>query len=732
MSRRPPIPRPADKKEAEKARPVTNGRPPREPVMPKDSNKNPRVSSKAEHTQAIKEPMKHPLPPRPNSPPRSKPEHKKRQLESTETHPEKRVKIGHAESRTSSGSQKAMPSKPETASDIKPSPSKTPKLSTQTVASPQLKKANSTAKPLDTKAHSSKSSNSSQDKPLALPPMLSPLPADLGPSPERHTTFVAMKKSDSSDKITPPKSPSKRKDLGSDTIVVKQPHLKSEPTISLPLSNPPKSSPPPFVLPRLLSPDLPDIVEEELLRLQQKSSQHSTLNTVEARHEKARLPDAPGVARKTPKTPRTGAKVGHPPKREKGEASRLPTVHEKEVKRSLIVKIAYKKRQARDIQRILQLTQKPRGQMEKLEAGERLARERSTSAAPPPKDDSESEEDIPLSKSRDTKGPAAAPVTSKKRPSDPTDRAEPASKRSKLPENVDIAKASTPVTPAFKSPALSNPSASAQKSLLATPKKGDAMKSIAMRRVDSNDGQARTPQASNTSTPASAEKLRPNGIEGRPNPELDKAKADEAKFYPMGTMLKRKMDSIISPKNRDPKDVSNLSDEERKKGLCIGVESLMAYMLAFHARDRIAQLRGSLPDPTSWDGLLKVQAFLEHSARHFVELHALVGQMGAVTREMLSRAYMEHLAVAKEKVLEKVGRDTRDNSRARDAAWQSVRRNEKALEKILEKVGVKGLGPWSSVQDVVQLAGSVLTVYAGREKVEWSADAQFVAAMESK
>jgi hypothetical protein len=96
---------------------------------------------------------------------------------------------------------------------------------------------------------------------------------------------------------------------------------------------------------------------------------------------------------------------------------------------------------------------------------------------------------------------------------------------------------------------------------------------------------------------------------------------------------------------------------------------------------------------------------------------------------MLNRAYMEHLAAAKEKVLERVGRDTRDNSRARDIAWAGVRRNEK----VFERLGVEGgLGPWSSVQDVVTMAGSVLGAYSAREKVEWSPDALFVAAREGK
>ena len=461
------------------------------------------------------------------------------------------------------------------------------------------------------------------------------------------------------------------------------------------------------------------MVEEELLRLQQKSA--TNLNTVEARHEKARLPDAPGVARKTPRN----AKVGHPPKRSHAESSRLPTVPEKEVKRSLIVKIPYKKKSAVSIQRILALTQKPRGQMEKLEAGERLARERSTSAALPLKDDSESEDDLPLSKSRSIKTPAVSSTASKKRPSDSTNESAP--KRSKLPA-IDVPKASTPLTPAFKSPSLSNASASAQKGLLATPKNGDAMRNVGMRRVDSNDGLARTPHTTSTSTPASAEKNRPNGIEARPNPELDKQKAAEAQLFPMGTMLKRKMDSLLSPKNRDPS--VSIPESSRKVGLCVGIESLMAYMLAFQARDRIAQLRGQTPDPSSWDSFVKLQAFLVHSTKPYIELYALVEQMGAVAREMLNKAYMENLVLVKDGgKIEKLAKDIRDNSRAREAVWMGVKRNEK----VLTELGVenKGLGPWSAVHEAVALAGTTLGVYCAREKLEWSPDVQFAIARES-
>jgi hypothetical protein len=333
---------------------------------------------------------------------------------------------------------------------------------------------------------------------------------------------------------------------------------------------------------RLLSPGLPDIVEEELLRLQQKSA---TRNKVEW-HEKARLPDTP---RETPEN----SKVDHTPKTISTESSsKLTTIPEKGVSKSLIVKIQYKNRNAISIQRILALTPNKWTQMEKLEASEK-----------------------PL----------------------------------------------------------------------------------------------------------------PTSVEQRPESELYIQRAVDAKFYPIGTMLKRKMDSLTSHKQRD--SAAPIPDSERRIGLCIGVESLMAYMLAFHARDCIARLRSIHQNPGHWDGFLKLQAYLEHATRHYRELHALVEQMGAVAREMLNRVLMDTLRITDQASMEKMLKETRENSRARDAAWLEVKRNGKALKRL--GVKMETIGPWSSVEDVVVLAGNVLDVYCTKENLEWSPDTQFVAAREA-
>ena len=643
--------------------------------------------------------MKHPLPPRPQTPPRGNLGviSQKRPLESGDAQPEKRVKIEH--SRTPSNSQKPIPR--STPTETKPSPSKLQKSQTPSHASPQPKKVLSTTK-IETKQNS-KSGDS--EKPLNIPPLLSPLPADLDNSPAAHSSFSSVKKS-GSHKSSAPSTPSKTSKIASDTIVVKSKPSKNDTPQSSPLTTPPESSPP-FVLPRLLSPDLPDIVEQELLRLQEKSK---SVNTVEARHEKVRQPGAPGVAQKTVRP-----KVGHPPKPQKnhGESSKAHDEKKESIEKpSLIVKLLYKKRNAKNIERILGIKARPDKEFRRLEA-ERLNRT-SSSSAPPPKpisEDSDSSVDVPLSKISATK----------KRPSDSsTSTTEPAPKRTKLPDSLDVSKSQKPNSPAFKSPALSGP---AQKGLLSTPsRKGDAMKSVAMRKVDSSDGHARTPQTTSTSTPASAEKPRLNGttITSAPNPEQDKLRSEEKKFTELALKLKREMDRLLQLKTGNPDDKLSVSEADRKLGLCVGLESIAAYMHAFHFNDRANALRGRRV-PNEWESLLGLWEFVNREVKFDEVLMAVSAQMGVMCREILQRIYVD----GKErdgKVFEKVVA----NAKKRDEGWREANRGRKALSELgVARDGDAVIGPWSSVREVTELVLHVLERYARREKLNWRRDGEF-------
>jgi hypothetical protein len=641
--------------------------------------------------------MKHPLPPRPQSPPRGNlgVKTQKRPLESGDTQPEKRTKIEH--SRTPSNSQKQIPR--SIIVETKPTPSKLQKSQAPSQASPQPKKAPATK--IETK-QTSKSGDA--EKRLNIPPLLSPLPADLDNSPTTHSSFFNAKKSESHKNSTP-NTPSKSKAIPSDTIVVKSKPSKNETPQSSPLTTPPKSSPP-FILPRLLSPDLPDIMEQELLRLQEKSK---SVSTVEARHEKARQPGAPGVAQKTVRP-----KVGHPPKPQKNqvESSKTHDVAEKRVpieKPSLIVKLPYKKRNAKNIERILGIKARPDKEFKRLEA-ERLARTSSSSV--PQQDfseDSDSSVDVPLSKIS----------AMKKRTADSsTPTTEPAPKRTKLPDNVDIAKAQKSDSPAFKSPAISGP---AQKSLLSTPsKRGEGMKSVAMRKVDSNDGHARTPQTTSTSTPASTEKPRLNGTtttSSNSYSEQENLKSEEKKYTELALKLKREMDKLLQLKTKNPDDLKSVSDADRKLGHCVGLESIAAYMYAFNLNDRVNILRGRRV-PSEWESLLGLWEFVNREVRGDEVLRALSVQVGASCREMLERIFID-VKEKDAKVFEKMCA----NAKKRDEGWREANRGKKTLEILGVKEAL--IGPWSSVKEVIELVLDVLGRYARREKVAWKRDAEF-------
>jgi len=689
-------------KDLEKSRPFTNGLSQHDSTQHKDSHKD--QPQKITHPLPAKPPIKHLLPPRPQSPPRSHPEHKqKRSFETNDiSRPEKRVKTQGEPGPLLSfnGSQKVTPHKHESATtDTKLPQSKAANSTTGPHSSTPTNKVSPT-KPAETKTQPKKTSS---NKPLDLPALLSPLPEDLV---TEDSGFSTTKKHES-EKSTPSKT---GRGIGSDTIVVKQPPLKATMPTSSPKSGPSKLPPPPFVLPRLLSPDLPDIVEAELLRLQQKHS----LNSVEARHENARRPDAPGVARKT-----TKAKVGHPPKKSQPEfSSNSSAAHVEKDEKHLIVKIPYKKRQARDIARILGLTQKPRGQREKVEGDNTHARDSPFTASSSNKNtySSDSDEDVPLAKDRGFKAPVVAATASssaRKRPSTISDNREPAAKRAKGLEGIDTAKISKTLGPAFKSPAPSAPGTSKEKDLLSTPKKGDTLKSVIMRKVDSNDGQARTPQPPKTSTPASTEKSRFNS-EQPPNHDV----VEEARLFALGTSLKRKMQNMINPENLDKLQESEAT-EARKLACCSGIEGQLAYMLAFQARGRIAQKKNIPVDPRVWEDFTGLFGFVGSNTRYYPELAALCDQLCALGREQLNRIYLENLKDFKN-VSEKCVGDIRENSKKRDSLWQSAARSEH----VLKELGVEKtlLGPWSSIHQAVGMGLAVLDKYSARERLSRSSD----------
>lgn len=636
--------------------------------------------------------MKHPLPPRPSSPKQSEPtprEQKQKRLQEQDdsARREKGSKTVPASSKSEIASQSnsiRSSKQPSHEHKLPPRPRSPGRSPIHNNSTPSIRKPQSSSTPKSNEKRLGHKHSRSNVSVNSLPPLLSPLPADLGDSYRLdYIGFGSPEKKVRSD-VSP-----ERSRLGADLNPKKQ---KISSATASRDTTPSKI----FVLPGLLSPTLPDIVEQELARLQRLGA----AKTVEGRHDLVRQLDTPGVARKKPKTSSNSVSMnGSPPSSvPSNDKDRLERSYTRG-RKSLLVRISYKKRLARDIERLLATKPVPSPQFRRLE-NERLAKAHPGVILP--QTDEESEADVPFAT-------AGSKTTTQKRPPiDSDDRPEPPLKRVKGADSLDVPKPQRPTTPSMKPATTSGPSRS---DLLATPKKGDALKSVAMRKVDSTDSHARTPQLSSTSTPVSAEKPRANG-EIR-TPELEKLKAEESKFTQLGTRLKRKMDGILKTKE---KNAPAVPEAERKLGLCIGLESLAAYMIAFHARDRSNQIRQGSRDPTQWEQFLALWQFMDRSCRSFPVLHALVSQLGGISRGELNKLYVETKEV---KYWDKLCQ----NSKSRDAAWSQ---SHKLRHAILDLVpGIDTLGPWSTVHDATDFTVAVLAAFSKKERLDWKKDAAF-------
>ncbi|KAG9236142.1 hypothetical protein BJ875DRAFT_482566 [Amylocarpus encephaloides] len=674
-------------KESPRANMNGHAEPVREAIQKKDHNTQPYKADQ----QRVSQSVRHGLPPRSQSPRRDRRvSESKRPLDSAAAPPQKRTKIEPPKPSTSwlQGSAK----RPEARSETKPSPVKSSKPPSR---SPQAKKPIQSSKP---------STNSRPDKPRNLPPLLSPLPADLdnGSAAHSSSSSFANGRRVESRKDSSSNTPSKVKHPGSDVVAAKKPNAVG----SSPRSTPPKSSSSPFNLPPILSPSLPDVVEQELLRLQQKSA---ALNTVEARHEKARQPDAPGVARKTVKS-----KVGHPPKKAHAETSK-PLDHDRpmtSVNPTSIVKLPYKRSSGKIIEQLLRLKAKPSPEFRRLEA-QRLGIQLPIAAPRNHLSDSDQESSGPsISKHKPT---SSTTTPSKKRPLDASGSRSiepPAKRREKEKERVETPNASTiQLKPAFKSPA---PSGASEKTLLSTPKRPDAMKTVAMRKVDSSDGNARTPQGAAISTPASAERPRINGEVRMSNPEVDRLAAEEKRLTILANKVKHKMDAIIKTKSANRNEP--LTEHQKKLGMCVGLEAITVYMTAFQASSR-HQFIVKRVSTTQWESIIGLWGFVDSQSKDFPALHSLSARLGAICREELRRVGVKSrdYQAREPKFLESL----KNHDEERDKLWTRAHQTRSTLADLGAR---EILGPWATVQDATNHAMDVLGAYSRKEKLGWKRD----------
>lgn len=659
---RPSDQRPSQSKPAAPSQVKENDRHALPPKVKEQQNTTPKPTT-------TKQEAAHPLPPKPaelNHAP-------KRPLEKPEqSQPEKRLKVEpkHTPSGAAKGHQRNTSDSLSRlfGTATKPKPSNPKQSQPTSVDNTPTKRAEDKKAPERGPASGSKVKDApSATRVPEMPKLLSPLPEYLtSPTPVSFSSGQGEK-------------PGKNGRNSPST-------MKAESSVTKRKEQSEKTSP--FRLPELLPRELPPNVEELLAKSKQPTRKH---DTVQARHERSRNPDAPGVARKAPKL-----SAAEKRRASKASDSSPPEITYEPPRQ--IVKLKYKKSMSKDIQRILKM--KPVPNRAVLELADGIVPGKAA-----------------VSKMKVAEGKRPRPV--------PDEQPERSIKRAKVPAKIDSDKAATaPLLPPFKSPGLAPTSAKKLASVSkVTPKKGDAMKSVAMRRVDSADDNTPTPKTGAASTPASTEKPKQNGSDPK-IAEVERCRAANLKYSEMGKMLKRKRDVYIHSK-------------ENQLATLAGAESLLAYLVAFDAFD--AQLR-KIGRPNTGDNWLSLFPLLQANhdlGKAHLHLDIVILLIGGVATNAL-------LALHHQRFSKEIPSNSADYLRFRDAMSENIRRNREFWEQYQmackelaarEPEAVRDGGGMAfvrapggqalPVKTVKVEAAKMLREYVKRHKLEWEMQVDF-------
>ena len=193
-----------------------------------------------------------------------------------------------------------------------------------------------------------------------------------------------------------------------------------------------------------------------------------------------------------------------------------------------------------------------------------------------------------------------------------------------LPQN-----AHTPKQPSISSPAPSIVG-SAQKAQLLTPKAD--FKSAPMLRVESGEGSTTTPRSlalnGTPSVPDAGNRRNSVTSSGGRKPSLQGVKRDANKYLRQATDLKHDSDVFF-------RDIPNMNDSERKRGITIGTESVLCYILSFTLFDESQRQFGQVGNTDGWKSMLRLLDLINREAQSFKHLTGLLLQLEGIIRDYI-------------------------------------------------------------------------------------------------
>ncbi|GAB0134997.1 adenylate cyclase A [Epichloe bromicola] len=271
-------------------------------------------------------------------------------------------------------------------------------------------------------------------------------------------------------------------------------------------------------------------------------------------------------------------------------------------------------------------------------------------------------------------------------------------------------------------PKLGTPSTPSKKTTTTTT-------TTAMSRVSSTNSVAQTPTELTlvNSTPSASATVdrRPNGSEmvvaGKgEKPEARMVREKEERLMIVGKNLKHDADLIMKKHRGD----SALSMRDRpgeskvKLGYVLSLESIIAFMMGFHAQNVYRGMYNKIGDTTGWTSMFPLMDFLEIEMRradvtNYQPLYAMLLLLYGVSIDEIVKCYVHHDNLASPTVIENLAKQERRKCRM----WLQVREANAAVRNPRLRVDVH---PWSTLDDIVEASLRALRLWCVEENIDWT------------
>ncbi|KAG6015776.1 hypothetical protein E4U43_004797 [Claviceps pusilla] len=274
--------------------------------------------------------------------------------------------------------------------------------------------------------------------------------------------------------------------------------------------------------------------------------------------------------------------------------------------------------------------------------------------------------------------------------------------------------------------------------LSANPKLGTPLtpsrKTTAMSRVSSTNSVAQTPTGLANSTPVvplsmsaagSADK-RPNGHEkvAGKGERLDGRilREKETTFMAVGKKLKHEADPILKQYHSD--SLLNMTDRSSeykiKLAYVLGLESIIAFMLAFHAQNVHRAMYNKIGDPQCWNTMFPLMDCLVGEMRrndisNQQPLYAMLLLFYGITIDEIIKCYVQCDDSALSVTLETLAQ----HERRKYKTWLQLHQANAAVQNPKARVDVH---PWSTLDDIADASLRVLRSWCAEENIDWAPD----------